>query len=246
MRIETCPKCGSTKRERGEIFPKGSLGDVRFKSEQSSELPKLMNISSEILRFLRRHLVHLLLFVPGAFVLVTIHESTHAAVALARDGTIQEIQLLPTRQNWGGSVSYKLPGVRERSWEVSLAPYAISLSLAVLTTGVAVRRPPKSYFVASCWFVWGFIMPLQDLLNSALMWSQGGHNDFYDALGPTSVIGIFATGILIMVCMAWGARVQTGLYSDQKLSWQGWWALSGSTMAAFIVFHFITFHAQNC
>ena len=207
--------------------------------------PRPIRIFSEILWFLRRHLVHLLLFAPGVFLLVTVHESTHAVVALARGGTIQEMHLLPTRQNWGGSVSYKLPGAQKTSWDVALAPYVISLSLAVLTTGIAVRRPPKSYFVASCWFVWGFIMPLEDLLNSALMWSQGGHNDFYDALGPTPVIGIFATGILILLCMAWGGMVQTGLYCDQKLSLRAWWALSCGTMAAFIAFLFIALHAQN-
>ncbi len=218
-----------------------------FRGRPSSEqaCPGPICIFSEILRFLRRHLVHLLLFVPGVFVLVTVHESTHAVVALARGGTIQEMHLLPTRQNWGGSVSYKLPGAQETSWDISLAPYVLSFSLAVLTTAIALRRPPKSYFVASCWFLWGFIMPLEDLLNSALMWSQGGHNDFYDAFGLASVFGILATGILIVLCMAWGGKVQTGLYSDKKLSWQAWWVLSGGTMAAFILCLFIAFHAQN-
>ncbi len=180
---------------------------------QSAEgvCPMPIGICSEILRFLRRHLVHLLFFVPGAFLLVTVHESTHALAALAQGGTIQEIQLLPTRQNWGGKVSYKLPEARATSWDVALAPYVVSLSLAVLTTGVTVRRLPKSYFAASCWFVWGFVMPLEDLLNTALMWSRGAHNDFYDALGPTSPIGVLATGTLLMLCMAWGARVQAGL-----------------------------------
>jgi predicted nucleic-acid-binding Zn-ribbon protein len=35
MKIEPCPKCGSTNRERGEVFPKGTLWDVRFKSAES-------------------------------------------------------------------------------------------------------------------------------------------------------------------------------------------------------------------
>ena len=38
MKADACPKCGSTKRERGEIFPKGSLWDVRFKSESAFDL----------------------------------------------------------------------------------------------------------------------------------------------------------------------------------------------------------------
>ncbi len=38
MKTEACPKCGSGNRERGEIFPKGSLWDVRFKSDQASGL----------------------------------------------------------------------------------------------------------------------------------------------------------------------------------------------------------------
>jgi predicted nucleic-acid-binding Zn-ribbon protein len=38
MNTEPCPKCDSTQRERGELFPKGSLWDVRFKTETASEL----------------------------------------------------------------------------------------------------------------------------------------------------------------------------------------------------------------
>ena len=30
MKTDACPKCGSTEREPGEIFPKGSLWDVTF------------------------------------------------------------------------------------------------------------------------------------------------------------------------------------------------------------------------
>ncbi len=217
------------------------------RGSQSAEgaSPKPIGIFSEILRFLLRHLVHLLFFVPGIFILVTVHESTHAVVVLARGGTIQDIHLLPTRHNWGGNVIYKLPGARATSWDVALAPYVVDLSLAVLATGIAVRRAPKSYFVASCWFVWGFLMPLEDLLNTALMWSQSAHNDFYEALGPSSPIGIFVAGTLIILCMAWGGRVQTGLYGEQRLSRGAWWALSGSTMAVFVVFAVISFHAQN-
>jgi predicted nucleic-acid-binding Zn-ribbon protein len=35
MKLEPCPKCGSAKRESGEIFPKGSLWDIRFKSQEA-------------------------------------------------------------------------------------------------------------------------------------------------------------------------------------------------------------------
>ena len=38
MKTDVCPKCGSAKRERGEILPVGSNWDVRFKSETSSVL----------------------------------------------------------------------------------------------------------------------------------------------------------------------------------------------------------------
>ena len=38
MKTDACPKSGSDKRERGEIFTVGSAWDVRFKSETSSAL----------------------------------------------------------------------------------------------------------------------------------------------------------------------------------------------------------------
>ena len=48
--------------------------------------PRPIRVFSEILQFLRRHLVQLLIFAPGAFVLMAVHESTHAVMALARGG----------------------------------------------------------------------------------------------------------------------------------------------------------------
>ncbi len=38
MKTDPCPKCDSDKRERGEIFPKGHVWDIRFMSEQASSL----------------------------------------------------------------------------------------------------------------------------------------------------------------------------------------------------------------
>jgi predicted nucleic-acid-binding Zn-ribbon protein len=35
MKTDACPKCGSTERERGEMFPKGHFTEIRFKSETS-------------------------------------------------------------------------------------------------------------------------------------------------------------------------------------------------------------------
>lgn len=34
----TCPKCGSTKLEFGRLFRKGTLEDVRFRSESAAPL----------------------------------------------------------------------------------------------------------------------------------------------------------------------------------------------------------------
>ncbi len=38
MKTDACPKCGSTERERGELFPKGTFTEIRFKSETSAGL----------------------------------------------------------------------------------------------------------------------------------------------------------------------------------------------------------------
>jgi len=35
LKKDACPKCGSTKRERGEIYQKGSMWDVRFMPKTS-------------------------------------------------------------------------------------------------------------------------------------------------------------------------------------------------------------------
>ena len=46
MKKDACPKCGSTERERGEIFPKGSLWDVRFKPDAASGLSLKKRVSA--------------------------------------------------------------------------------------------------------------------------------------------------------------------------------------------------------
>jgi predicted nucleic-acid-binding Zn-ribbon protein len=38
MKTEACLKSGSLDRERGELFPKGSLWNLRFKPASASEL----------------------------------------------------------------------------------------------------------------------------------------------------------------------------------------------------------------
>jgi predicted nucleic-acid-binding Zn-ribbon protein len=35
MKTDACPKCGSAKRERGQIYPMSESLDIRFKSETS-------------------------------------------------------------------------------------------------------------------------------------------------------------------------------------------------------------------
>jgi len=36
MKNDACPKCGSTELQRGEIFPKSTTWDVRFRPEHAS------------------------------------------------------------------------------------------------------------------------------------------------------------------------------------------------------------------
>ena len=46
MKNDACPKCGSTKRERGEISQKGSLWDVRFMPKTSFGLSPKKKIAA--------------------------------------------------------------------------------------------------------------------------------------------------------------------------------------------------------
>jgi predicted nucleic-acid-binding Zn-ribbon protein len=33
--MDNCPKCGSTKREQGELFDKGTLWDIRYREDNA-------------------------------------------------------------------------------------------------------------------------------------------------------------------------------------------------------------------
>ena len=35
MNANTCPKCGSTERERGRVYEAGKLTDIRFKADDA-------------------------------------------------------------------------------------------------------------------------------------------------------------------------------------------------------------------
>jgi hypothetical protein len=191
-------------------------------------------VLSEIARFIRRHLWHLLLLIPGALAVTATHEAAHAVVVILQGGTVREFHWVPSVKGWG-YVTYQFPARAEYSRAaVSLAPYAGWFLLAALTTVVAVRWPPRSYFAASCWFVWGFLIPLADIANAAFFWLQGMDNDFRDAFGPPAWAGLFAIGGLAGLCIAWGAVVERGLHRDQRLSCPAYLVLSGATVVGLL------------
>ena len=38
MKTDACPKCGSTDRQRGKIYHRGTLADMRFKADDAPAL----------------------------------------------------------------------------------------------------------------------------------------------------------------------------------------------------------------
>ena len=47
MNTETCPKCGTAERARGQIFQQGTMNDVRFKADDAPTL----SLKKQVLAF---------------------------------------------------------------------------------------------------------------------------------------------------------------------------------------------------
>jgi hypothetical protein len=191
-----------------------------------------MKALAESLRFLRGHLVHVVLSPLLGLTLVTIlHEAAHGAVVLAQGGRVVEFSFLPGGGNYGhihyeGAVAF--PGL------VSLAPYLMWGAFAAGTAALAWARPRLPFWVASSLFVWAFAVPLLDIGNAAAGWLAGGANDLSHAFGRAGLLDAVGVMVLTASSVVAGYFVQRRLYGERALGLAGY-ACTGAVAAVSVV-----------
>ncbi|MFO1501308.1 MAG: hypothetical protein U1G07_23455 [Verrucomicrobiota bacterium] len=137
---------------------------------------------SEIEHFFRRHWWHLLLLIPGAFLVTLLHEAAHAVAVLLQGGTVNEFVWLPQAGSWGHVLYTPKPGERGFQAMVALAPTMLWLAMSIGACLLCLRAHEFSYPAASFIFFWLYVIPLADIAHAAFPFLAGKAND-YAALG---------------------------------------------------------------
>jgi hypothetical protein len=186
-----------------------------------------MNVAQEIFCFVRMHWIHILIAPVMALLVTVIHESAHSSAVIAQGGTVTMFSWLPAAGHWG-FMNYEFPEGRDYSaFAISIAPYCVWLVVAATTfcTGLACRKLP--FWLASSLFVWGYVVPLGDIANTALPYLAGFENDFRHAFGrPNALMAGMISVLALVTCLA-GYPLQRRLYGEQRLSLASYMVLVG-------------------
>ncbi len=191
-------------------------------------------IFSEILVFMKRHWVHLLLGIPMIIGWTILHELAHCLAVWTQGGTVTDFVWLPGDDHWG-YMSYQAEAFsfRMQQW-VALAPYLIWTMFCLFAGVLAGVSPKGSFMINSTTYVWLFIAPVADIANAAipyLLW--GMENDLHHALGTPGLLiqsGFISFSLLIV---AYGFWLNRKLYHENALGLRAYTILAG--LAAVLV-----------
>lgn len=173
---------------------------------------------AEVRDFLKSNWVQFLLIFPGVFWVNAIHEGAHAAAVLLQGGSIVEFSIIPNVHDWG-SVVYRSSGRDDFSnFAVSMAPYAVWMSIALASVIFSFRRAPFPFWIASMLFVWAFVMPLGDIAYAVFPYLLGGQTDFKFAFGQSALLSWILAAFGLSVSCWIGYGVQRRFYRQRALS----------------------------
>lgn len=167
--------------------------------------------------FTKPHWWHLLLIPVMAIGFTALHEGAHALAVVVQGGQMLEFNVIPGGGRYG-HVSYTFD--REQSFSqfaVLIAPYAMWVGFMIGSIVLAALRRGYPFAVASLVFLWCYIGPWLDILNTADGWAAGGSNDFAHAFGEPTTLGVGAFGVGSVVAMSVGYFVQRRLYGDRAV-----------------------------
>jgi hypothetical protein len=157
------------------------------------------------------------------FVGVTfLHESAHAAMAIALGGTIKEFAFLPGADALG-HVRWE-PPLHAAAWmsdAVSVAPYLMWSMFAAAVILLALRRVRLNRWLAAAIFFWCYFVPIGDIA-----WNlYGGRGDL--AVGGFDGVVLHTIGTIAIVgAYGLGYFVQRRLFAERAVGIAGYVASS--------------------
>lgn len=193
--------------------------DVDEDRGRAQPAPKRALDLGALWRLARRHWPHLLLAPVMLVAVTTVHESAHAAVALAQGGELTDFQVnfLPVDGLWG-SIRYEFPpGVGYSADAISLAPYALWTVIMALVGLASLRRRPWPFWAASFAFLWGYVIAFGDIANAWVGWLHRGSNDFTHTFGPPMAGAELGLAVAALAVCAVGYGVHRRLYRSLAL-----------------------------
>jgi hypothetical protein len=186
----------------------------------------------EIWKFLVLHRWHLLLALPGFFLVTVLHESSHAVAVLSQGGTVLEFSVIP-RNGELGHVLYKFPDGQSYSrLLIAVAPYLLWMTITTGAFLFASLRGASNDSLGTWIFPWLFVLPLGDIANTAFPYLSGQSNDFLHAFGKPN----FFIGAIILLVTLWatvaGFFAQRNLYPKSALHLPAYSVLTITTLLA--------------
>jgi len=174
-------------------------------------------IDSQLLAFVRGHLVHVVLLLPGALLLTWLHEAAHASLVTIQGGSITEFQWLPSSSGLG-HVRFTFPDSTEYSGlAISLAPHVLSILFVIgailLSCSCTVRSDRASSYI----YFWLYFIPVADIGFALLVWTVGGQNDMAKAFGPPAPLSVALVVIYGLTVCTLGYVLQRRLYDRLRL-----------------------------
>ena len=199
-------------------------------TRRSVETVRPSGIAQQLVSFVRGHLVHVILIIPGSLVFTLVHESAHALAVVLQGGTVTHFQWLPSETGWG-HIRFTFPETATySSGAVSLAPHILSLLLVFSAFLFAWRRRVLSDWSASFVYFWLFFAPISELGFEQLAWLLGGTNDVAKAFGPPNALSVAIVVVFGLAAYLLGYFLQARLYDKLTLEWATYSALAATTL----------------
>jgi len=188
----------------------------------------MKSVFSEILLFLKKHWIHILIGIPMVVGWTILHELAHCVAAWVQGGNVTEFVWLPSAQGWGHMRYSNSEFTPLMGQLVSLAPYFLWTALCLVAVLLSRRSGGWSFKGASTIFVWLFIVPVADMANTAVPYVLWGRdNDFYSAFGAPGLLLTLGIAVFGLLLFAGGFALNKRLYRDSALG-----ACAYTTLAA--------------
>ncbi len=181
----------------------------------------------DIIFFFKSHWPHLIVAIPAAVAFTALHELAHCVAVWVQGGHVTNFVWLPTGTQWG-YMQYSFPiGTEYSSTAISLSPYIFWIFFCLLAGILSLRRTNWSFWIASVIYVWLFIVPLADILNTTAPYLlKNANNDLQHAFGAVRSSYALIAVIVGIAIAIYGFLLNKRLYRDRSIGFSAYCVLT--------------------